>query len=152
MDPVASMTFCAKPAGIYYRVIDPLPLTSQSISGGSQGTLEVYWEFRTTAIVHQYLHDDVQNLLQVKDWYIPSQAVTTAHWVRMTVTAGSDPNSPGSLLKDTWYQLSANRQFGWVRSSAGTTTATVTFEIATDSGGSNIVGTKSGLVATLTYT
>ena len=146
------MTFCARPAGIFYRVIDPLPAASVTIGGGSQGTVKIDWTFRTDGKFNENLNDDVQNLNLVKDWYIPTQAVTTDHWVRLTVTAGTDPNGTDSLLKDTWYRLNASRKFQWERSTSGTTTATVTLEISSDSGGSTIVGTKTGLVVTLDYT
>lgn len=69
-----------------------------------------------------------------------------AFWVRATVTSGTTPS--GSLTA-TWLALSASRSWTLSRSSVGVTACSLTFEIATDSGGVNIVTSDS---ATITAT
>lgn len=73
------------------------------------------------------------------------------YWVRVTATT-TDP-TPGLTLqgsaRNTWLQLNTARSFGYSKNTTGTTgTNEVEFqvEIATDSLGSNIVGTTTWTV------
>lgn len=78
------------------------------------------------------------------NWYLPtSTGVGANYWVRMTVTAGSNP-TVGTV--GSWLQLSSNRAWTWTRTTTGVLSATVTVELATDSGGANIIATKTGIV------
>jgi len=76
------------------------------------------------------------------NWYLPTTAgVGSSFWIRRTITGGSLSTDPGA----GWLALSTGRSFVRNRTtnSEGTNTCTLYFEIATDSGGSNIVATSS---------
>lgn len=77
-----------------------------------------------------------------QDWGTPNTAgVGSGYWVRVTLTSGTFSASDGS----GWLQLSTTRN--WTRSrptgGIGTTSCTCTVDIATDSGGVNIVASGS---------
>jgi hypothetical protein len=76
------------------------------------------------------------------------------HWVRATLTAGSIPNLFESAALNSWIQISSLPFWGNTRAhtNLGTTTSTLTLDIATDSGGSNIVSTRTGLIISATIT
>lgn len=76
----------------------------------------------------------------VQNWVVPSGgAPGNSHWVRATPTLGSV--SSGTV--NTWLSLSSNRT--WTKAATiAEDEVTLTIEIATDSGGSNIV--SSGVV------
>lgn len=79
------------------------------------------------------------------------QGITPAnYWARLTVTAGSAPTS-GSATS-TWLQLNSSRSWTWTRASLGTTSATITLEIASDSGGTTIVASKTGIPVSVSVT
>jgi hypothetical protein len=79
-----------------------------------------------------------------KPWYIAPPSAPTSIWARLTVTAGTSPDS-GSAV-GSWVSIAGTSAgWTWTRSVAGTTTATVTVELATDSGGSDIVVTQTGI-------
>lgn len=83
------------------------------------------------------------------NWYTPTTgSIGTGYWVRATATSGS----LSSGTTGSWLQLNSART--WVRDNAGTEgtlSATLTLEIATDSGGVNIVATRTGIVLSATY-
>ncbi len=80
-------------------------------------------------------------------WFSPTTAgAGNSYWLRATVTSGS----PTTGTYNTWLALSSNRTFGVSRASTGTTTADITFEIATDSGGTNIIRTYTANTITCT--
>jgi hypothetical protein len=77
------------------------------------------------------------------NWGSPTTAgAGNSYWVRATLSSGSTPS--GSAL-NTWHQLSIARGWSVFRSSSsvGTTTSVLTMQIATDSGGSNIIDTAT---------
>lgn len=76
------------------------------------------------------------------NWGTPTTAgAGNSYWVRATLSSGSTPS--GTL--NTWLQLSTTRGWSVFRSSSsvGTTTSVLTIQIATDSGGSNIIDTAT---------
>lgn len=81
-------------------------------------------------------------------WFSPTTvAVGAGYWLRATVTSGTlTANSAAS-----WTSLATNLSFEKGPSSGGAASATVTFEIATDSGGSNIVWFSTGNVLRYTH-
>lgn len=83
------------------------------------------------------------------NWYSPTTtSIGDNYWVRATVTSGS--LSSGTV--DSWLQLNTFR--AWTRQNGGidgTLSATITLEIASDSGGSTIVASRSGIVLSATY-
>jgi hypothetical protein len=84
-------------------------------------------------------HDDNGTLLQIHQWH--TGGGDTSLYVRFTLISGSNPDI-GTL--NTWQQLNVNRAIGNSNSTAGTTKSSVIkVEIATDSGGSNIISTSS---------
>lgn len=77
-------------------------------------------------------------------WY--TRVITgigSGYWIRMTKNSGDSPTS-GTL--NTWQQLSSARTWEWDMANAE---ANVKLEIATDSGGSNIVATNSDIPVSL---
>lgn len=79
-----------------------------------------------------------------RDWVTPkSGTVGDGYWIRVTVTSGDAfNNSSGS----GWVQLNASRV--WYQNVFGPNDSRAcqcTIEIATDSGGSNIVDTRTGV-------
>lgn len=74
-----------------------------------------------------------------QNWYISSDptVAATTHYVRATVTAGALTSG----TTGTWLATSTDREWSCYKSTAGTASATVKLEIATDSGGTNIVAT-----------
>lgn len=77
-----------------------------------------------------------------QDWGTPTTAgIGSGYWVRVTLTSGAFSASDGS----GWLQLSTSRN--WTRNrptgGSGKTGCTCTVEVATDSGGANIVASGS---------
>jgi hypothetical protein len=64
----------------------------------------------------------------------------TSLFVRFTLISGATPNI-GTL--NTWQQLNADRDIGYSASSTGIASGVIKVEIATDSGGTNIISTSS---------
>lgn len=83
------------------------------------------------------------------NWYSPTTtSIGDNYWARVTVTSGS----LFSGTVDSWLQLNTFR--AWTRQNGGidgTLSATITLEIASDSGGSTIVASRSGIVLSATY-
>jgi hypothetical protein len=76
----------------------------------------------------------------MSNWYTPTTAgVGASHWVRATVTSGS----LSSGTTGSWVSINTNPAWVCSQTVIGTKTATVTLELATDSGGANIVGSCS---------
>lgn len=86
------------------------------------------------------------NILNVTQWYTPTGGTPGAtHWIRFTPTSGT-PGVGGPT--GTWLPLNVAQTLGESQSSpAPTDSCTFTVEIATDSGGVNIVVTVPGFVA-----
>jgi hypothetical protein len=81
-------------------------------------------------------------------WYSPNTTgIGSSYWIRFTPTSGSFTTNGASSFS----QLSSNRQ---VTKSASTSAGGVTFtiEIASDSGGSNIVMTSTGNILRYQHT
>lgn len=77
-------------------------------------------------------------------WYDPPlSGIGAVHWIRATLTAGTNPTS-GTM--GTWLSLSAGQFWQNFQAPTGARSSTITFEIATDSSGTNIVATKTGVV------
>src|SRR5574341_883987 len=68
------------------------------------------------------------------DWFRPNEAgIGANYWVRVTATG----DTPSGTL-NTWLALSSSRVYS-LSSSNGNRSCTLTIQIATDSGGTNIV-------------
>lgn len=82
-------------------------------------------------------------------WRTPTEAGAGAgYWVRLTVTAGAAPSSGSST--GAWVSLASTVSWQWSRSTVGSTTATVTLEIASDSAGTTVLASRSGITVTVT--
>lgn len=76
----------------------------------------------------------------MSNWYLPNTVgIGTSHWVRATVTSGTLTSGTAG----TWLQLSSNRTWNKQQTIIGASSVTFTLELATDSGGANIVATCS---------
>lgn len=136
--------FAARPSGIVYRIIDPLPFANVVSSPGGGGTTT--WTLRlnsTSALTFESSDNGGGNVIQTENYSIPVRPILPgSFWVRLTVTAGTSPDT-GTV--SSWLSLNGTSQeWAWIRTTVGTTNATVTLEIASDSGGTTIVGTKTG--------
>lgn len=69
----------------------------------------------------------------------PITGIGNRYWIRATNNSGTDPDTGPAL--STWHALSTTREWTWTRSSIGTTSGSIKVEIASDSGGTNIVAT-----------
>lgn len=77
-----------------------------------------------------------------QNWVLPQNATSgDTRWIRMTVNSGT---APTGLTAGTWTQLNTDRAVVLTAGPASTFDANITLDIATDSGGSNIV--SSGVV------
>lgn len=80
-------------------------------------------------------------------WYEPvTTGIGALFWVRFTATAGTLNTNTASTFTSLSSAQSCSKS-----GSTGTSSATVTIDIATDSGGSNIVYTMAGVVLTYTH-
>lgn len=109
---------------------------SWSDSGVPTVTYEVRWFFATDGTADEYRAQGADNTGLVL--IVPSTK-TTATWVRCTENSGLTltTGTPG-----TWQQLNSTRSFAIARS-ALEAAYNITFELATDSSGTNIVASKT---------
>lgn len=119
-------------------IVSPLAGGSLTDVAGSPTNAQCEWRFNPDGTV-DVLRPNSGNLLNQQQWYSPTGGTPgTGFWIRMTPTSGT------FNLGDTtgaWLQMNVARVFGRLRTSdaAGTDVATGTVEIASDSGGANIV-------------
>jgi len=77
-------------------------------------------------------------------WTTPvTSGIGSSYWIRFTQTATFGGSTETGDGRGIWYQLSAIRNFGLSRTANGAGGRTYTVDIASDSGGSNIVATTS---------
>jgi hypothetical protein len=95
-------------------------------------------EFRRDGTIYRTITEGTTYLA---DWIVPKYAaVGDGYWIRVTATVGTFTSSSGA----GWLQLSSTRTWAEQTVAPGTEQTTFTVEIATDSGGSNIVFTLTG--------
>lgn len=63
-------------------------------------------------------------------------------YIRVTLNSGTAPTTGTT---GSWLALSSARSWSWQRATVGTTNANITIEIATDSGGTNVIASKSSI-------
>ncbi len=75
------------------------------------------------------------------EWSSEQPTVTVDAWIRATYYSGDSPNSGDTL--NTWHKVGngSNRAWLWSVTGAGSEVGVIKVEIATDSGGSDIVAT-----------
>lgn len=109
--------------------------------GGATTTYRVQIIFQTdgTIDIGQLIGAGIQNVEEYS-------ANPSNIWVRCTNTGGNDMT--GGAARNTWHQCNVQRIFEMEYTSGGgndSITGEFTFELATDSGGSNIVATATGI-------
>jgi hypothetical protein len=81
---------------------------------------------------------------QLTNWTTPTTGgIGSSYWIRFTQTAGFGGSTETGSGRGIWNQLSGNPSFGLQRGGNGAGSRTYTVQIASDSGGSNIVATTS---------
>lgn len=121
-----------------------------SDTGALTQTYSVTVWFRTDGTV-----DIVRNIggttNNVETFVVPT-SVATSLYVRCTEGAGGTPLNLGDA-SGAWWALSVDRSFGLEYTSGGgvdfITSDDLTFELATDSGGTNVVATRTGRILTV---
>jgi hypothetical protein len=82
----------------------------------------------------------------VGNWTTPiTVGIGSSYWIRATQTASSGPGTNYGDSRGVWLQLDTGRTFGVSKTANGLSTRQYDFEIASDSGGSNIVATATGI-------
>lgn len=143
---------CRFQSGALYP-IPAIPLVGPYTSTGTGSDVSLTINFKSdgTLVVSRVQGNSGSSTVLDATWY--SQAVSgigTNFYVRLDVSVGSAPNLGNS--NGGWLRMNVSRDFGWQQSVAGSRTATCSFQIATDSGGSNVVSTVSGISIDATYT
>ncbi len=81
------------------------------------------------------------------NWYTPTTTgAGNSYWIRFTQNTSNGGTLGGDAL-NTWHALSTGRMLTLYRSSTGFSTRTFTVQIATDSGGSNIVSSGTATLS-----
>jgi hypothetical protein len=79
-------------------------------------------------------------------WATPNTAgIGSSYWIRFTQTASVGGTTEYGSARGVWNQISSTLYFGVSRTANGAGYRTYTVQIASDSGGSNIVATKTGI-------
>jgi len=82
----------------------------------------------------------------VGNWTTPTTAgIGSSYWIRATQTSSSGPSTEYGASRGVWLQLNSQRTFGVSKTANGLSARVYTFEIASDSGGSTIVATATGV-------
>lgn len=82
----------------------------------------------------------------VGNWTTPTTAgIGSSYWVRATQTSSSGPSTEYGNSRGVWHQISGAPVFGVSKTANGLSARVYTFQIASDSGGSNIVATATGV-------
>ena len=106
---------------------------------GPYGAATAGWTFTTTGTVVGVTTGQFQDGIE---WTSEQDSPVLDYWLRATVDSGDTPSGTIGSWSKVAGSGSTNQTYNWTRSgTVGTTAGTVKIEIATDSGGSNIVGT-----------
>ena len=124
-------------------VVNPLPFTYWiDVTTLSPADATAAIQFRSDGVLNIYGSLGIDAL----SWFAPTEVgIGAAYWIRLTVTSGDGPNSGDST--GAWLSLSVTRTWSWTvtSNSGGLRSGVVTVQIATDSAGSNIVASKTGV-------
>lgn len=100
------------------------------------------WSFETDGTVDINRSDTGNSQFQAGvEWNASQPTPTATYYIKATLDSGTIPTSGSTMT--TWLALSSRRWWRWTETRNGfyTTTGTLKIEIATDSGGTNIVAT-----------
>ena len=79
-------------------------------------------------------------------WATPTTTgIGSSYWVRFTQTASTSGATEYGSARGVWHQISSTLYFGVSRTANGAGYRTYTVEISTNSSGTNIVATKTGV-------
>lgn len=111
----------------------------------SPGTARAEWEFRTNGEVWREKANGLDTQYNAGVSWSNRQPTPGTFWIKATqsgVTGAGDVPDTGDSL-DVWLSLSVQRQWGWQVTGSGFqfSDGVVRVDIATDSGGTNIVAT-----------
>ena len=80
------------------------------------------------------------------NWTTPTTTgIGSSYWIRFTQTASSGTSTETGSTRGVWLQLSSDRIYGLERTATGLGYRVYTVEISSDSGGSTIVASKTGV-------
>lgn len=84
------------------------------------------------------------------NWTTPtSSGIGSSYWIRLTETSSYGSFTETGSGRGIWNQINVAQYFGISRSLGGSGGAVYTIQIASDSSGSNIVATRTGMVVTV---
>jgi hypothetical protein len=140
------MTCIAKGSGGIVSPFTAWDLKGDNSPGNSAGATIYFNSDGTVTYAVQFV--DVSNTVGTESWFSPTTTgIGNSYWVRFTVTSGTLTTNQAS----TWTALSSARAFD-KQAVSGAVSATVTVEIASDSGGTNIVFTSTGNIVSYQHT
>lgn len=126
--------------------------SARSFPLGSLASIEGYEYPGSTAFAYYVFNSDgTTNKFssgfgnaQLSNWTTPTTGgIGSSYWIRFTQTSSTGGSTETGSGRGVWNQLSGNPSFGLSRSGNGYGQRIYTVQIASDSGGSNIVATTS---------
>jgi hypothetical protein len=108
------------------------------------GLAFAYYLFNSNGVI-TYWANGVNNAA-VGNWATPTTAgIGSSYWIRFTQTASSGTSTETGSARGVWISLSITPTFGIEVSGPGFSNRYYTVQIASDSGGSNIVATQTNV-------
>ena len=108
------------------------------------GLAFAYYLFNSNGVI-TYWANGVNNAA-VGNWATPTTAgIGSSYWIRFTQTSSSGTSTETGSARGVWIALSISPTFGIEVSGPGFSNRYYTVEVASDSGGSNIVATKTNV-------
>lgn len=134
-------------SSLYGRSAITISLTSlTSIYGDTPypGLAFAYYLFNSNGVITYWANG--VNDAAVGNWATPTTAgIGSSYWIRFTQTSSSGTSTETGSARGTWISLSIAPTFGLETSTAGFSDRYYTVEVASDSGGANIVATQTNV-------